>query len=275
MAEAHPVELSFHRLPDGRRLAWRQTGQGPPLVMLHGWSLSGSVFHEVAAALAGDFQVFCPDLCGHGWSDPGASCSLQSLADDLGDWLSSLDLPAPALLGWSLGGQVAMQLAGQAPSSLGRLLLVSTTPCFCRKKDWPHGLPPAQVRSMGRQLQRAYLKTLGEFFDLQFADETPTAARRREILAFSARASRLPQPDDCLATLNLLGTEDLRPAVSRLACPVLVMHGSRDRIIPWQAGRYLARTIAGARLQLLEGVGHAPFISRPRECVEIWRSFLK
>jgi pimeloyl-[acyl-carrier protein] methyl ester esterase len=53
------------------------------------------------------------------------------------------------------------------------------------------------------------------------------------------------------------------------------MHGSRDRIIPWQAGRYLARTIAGARLQLLEGVGHAPFISRPRECVEIWRSFLK
>ena len=275
MNETIPPELLFHRLPDGRRLAWRQEGQGPPLVMLHGWSMSGTVFREVAAILADDFLVLCPDLSGHGWSNSDESYSLVSLAEDLSDWLHGLGLQRTSLLGWSLGGQVAMQIAGQAKHQIDQLLLISTTPCFSQKQGWPHGLPQTQVRTMSRQLKRAYLKTLGEFFDLQFVGESLPATRRREILEFAARASRLPEVNDCIATLDILSSQDLRPTVRDLDCPVLVMHGTSDRIIPCEAGRYLALEIPGAQLRLLEGVGHAPFMSRPTECAELWRNFLK
>ena len=274
MAEHLPAGIRLQRLPDGRQLAWRQTGQGPPLVLLHGWSMSGSVFSEVADALSTDFQVFCPDLCGHGWSDPATDYGLGMMADDLNAWLTGMDLSEVSLLGWSLGGQVAMQLSLQNSSRIKRLLLVSTTPCFSKREGWAHGLPQTQIRTMARQLQRSYLKTLGEFFDLQFAEESLAPARRREILAFAARASRLPQQQDCISTLNVLGREDLRKRIGAIEVPVLVMHGEKDRIIPCSAGQYLASEIADVQLHLLENVGHAPFISRPEQVVEIWKRFL-
>lgn len=275
MAETTPADILFHRLPDGRQLAWRQLGQGPPLIMLHGWSMSGAVFHEAATALAKDFQLFCPDLRGHGWSDPAEGYSLSLLADDIVDWIETLKLTRPALLGWSLGGQVAMSLATHAKSLVSRLLLISTTPSFCQREGWQHGLPAVQVRSMDRQLKRAYLKTLGDFFDLQFADEQLTAERRRELLGFAVRASRLPEVADCRAALDILVREDLRSHLGTIDCPVLVTHGTADQIIPCAAGRFLAAGIAGAQLQLLKGVGHAPFMSRPDDCVDVWREFLR
>ncbi|HKJ05433.1 MAG TPA: alpha/beta fold hydrolase [Geopsychrobacteraceae bacterium] len=275
MAEHPPVEILSHRLADGRRLAWRQAGQGPALVMLHGWSMSGAVFQEVATTLSTDFQVFLPDLCGHGWSDPCSDYRLDTMADDLVDWLSAINVSGPALLGWSMGGQVAMQLAIQNRLNIARLLLISTTPCFCQKEGWMHGLPQTRVRTMVRQLKRAYLKTLGEFFDLQFAGEPLDNFRRRELLAFAVRDSRLPQQQDCIAALNLLGREDLRALVQKIDTPTLIMHGAQDQIIPDEAGQYLASEIPGAEFHLHKTVGHAPFMSSPSETAELWRRFLQ
>ena len=168
-----------------------------------------------------------------------------------------------------------MPLATHAGSLISRLLLISTTPRFCQQEDWLHGLPPVQVRTMDRHLKRAYLRTLGDFFDMQFVDEQLTTERRRELLAFAVRASRVPKLEDCRATLDILAGEDLRPHLGTIDIPVLVMHGTSDQIIPCAAGRYLATELADAQLQLLEGVGHAPFMSRPAECLDIWREFLK
>lgn len=271
---AIPSDLHFHALKDGRKLAWRQSGKGRPLVMLHGWSMSGAVFAEVAKELSSHFQVFCPDLSGHGWSEAGA-ISLEALVRDLCEWLSALRIERPALLGWSLGGQVAIPLALAENLSVERLILMSTTPCFCQKGDWAHGLPVTQVRTMKRQLQRAYLKTLGDFFDLQFSSGELSAERRREVLAFAVRPSRIADPENCIDALEILSSEDLRDSLPSLTCQTLVLHGSNDQIIPCGAGEYLAETIQGARFHCLQGIGHAPFISRPGECVEQIRRFLQ
>lgn len=274
MAETAPEDIHFHQRSDGRRLAWRQVGQGPPLVMLHGWSMSGAVFHEVATALSNDFRVFCPDLTGHGWSDAGNNYSLDILTEDIAGWMNALELPDSAVLGWSMGGQVALKLAVNRKLSVSRLLLVSTTPCFCQKQNWRHGLPLAQVRIMGKQLQRAYLKTLGEFFDLQFAEEDISPGRRRELLGLSVRDSRPQASEDCIKALNVLVAEDIREIVSEIDLPVMILHGTKDRIIPCDAGSYLAENIKHAQMHLIDDVGHAPFMSCPAECVRIWRSFL-
>lgn len=261
-------------LSDGRQLAWRQAGSGPALVLLHGWSMSSAVFTEVIEELAADFRLLAPDLRGHGASAPGPGYALADFAADLGQWLAALDLGEVALLGWSLGGQVALELAPALGARLRRLILVGTTPRFTAAADWPAGLPELQVRAMARDLKRHYLKTMGDFFALQFEGEALPRERYRRIVDFAVRAGRLPEPEVALAALETLRRADQRRALSAVAVPVLVQHGELDRITLPAAADYLAAQLPAAVLERLPGVGHAPFLSRPQEVCRSWRAFL-
>lgn len=269
MAEVHSIAL-----PTGRLLSWREWGSGKPLIMLHGWSMSSAVFSEVAIPLAEQYRVLCPDLPGHGESEPAPSCSLGGFAEGIASWGRQLALGRAALLGWSLGGQVAQQLAITQQLELSRLLLVAATPRFCQTAGWPHGLPGTQLHALERNLGRAYEKTLGDFFRLQFSADEISKQRFREILQFAVRSSCLPVAAEAQKSLRILGQEDLRDRLDAIDLPTLVMHGQRDRIIPVAAGEYLAERIPGVQLELLSDVGHAPFFSRPKECVARWREFL-
>lgn len=268
-AEKHSLQL-----PDGLKISWREFGTGKPLIMLHGWSMSAAVFSEVAIPLSQNYRVLCPDLPGHGDSDPSTECSLAAFAETITAWADQLHLGPTALLGWSLGGQVAQQLASEQQMEITQLLLVATTPRFCQSDDWPHGLPTTQLRALERNLGRAYEKTLGDFFRMQFTADEISKQRFREILQFAVRPVSLPPAPETLKSLAILGREDLRNRLTGIDLPCLVQHGQTDQIIPAAAGTYLAEQIPGAQLALLSGVGHAPFFSRPREAVAQWLDFL-
>lgn len=261
-------------LADGRQIAWRQAGSGPPLVLLHGWSMSSVVFAEVLEELSGSFCLLAPDLRGHGASAPGAGYALADFTADLDEWLQRLGLPEIDLLGWSLGGQVALHWAPLLGERLRRLILVGTTPRFTAAADWEAGLPTTQVRAMARDLKRDYLKTMGDFFALQFAGETLPRERYRQIVKFAVRAGRLPAPEVALAALETLRCADQRLALDTIKVPVLLQHGTLDRITLPAAADYLAAQLPDARLELLPGVGHAPFLSRPQEVCRRWQEFL-
>lgn len=261
------------RLADGRRLAYREGGQGAPLVFLHGWSMSSAVFDEVLAALAGRWRVLAPDLRGHGGSEAGPGFALADFAADLAEWMAALDLSGAGLVGWSLGGQVALELYPRVSPRVRRLSLVAATPRFCAGADWPHGLPLGQVRAMDRDLRRHYEKTMGDFFALQFAGEELDRERYRRIVAFAVRGGSLPAPEVARAALETLRRADQRSRLAGIAVPALVLHGDSDAIVPAAAGRYLAGELPEGRLVLLPGVGHAPFLSCPELCCDHWRSF--
>ncbi len=263
-------------LADGRRLAYRESGSGPALVLLHGWAMSSVVFSELSAELSRDFRVLAPDLRGHGGSDPGSGYGCSAFAADLSEWFMRLDLRHAVLLGWSLGGEVALTLAAEVPlrSRLRALVLVATTPRFAAGADWSGGLPATQLRALVRDLRRNYLKTMGDFFALQFSGENLPKERYQEIQRFAVRAGRLPEPDIALAGLETLGEEDLRGLLPQLQLPTLVVHGELDRIVLPEAGRFLAATLPQARLELWPEVGHAPFISDPLRFCSLLRSFL-
>jgi pimeloyl-[acyl-carrier protein] methyl ester esterase len=244
-------------LTDGRQLAWREAGRGLAVVLLHGWSMSSAVFAEVMDELAADFRLLAPDLRGHGVSAPGMGYALSDFATDLAEWVQALDLREVAL-----GGR------------LRRLILVGTTPRFTAAADWPAGLPELQVRAMARDLKRNYLKTMGDFFALQFAGEAMSRERYRRIVDFAVRGGRLPEPEVALAALETLRREDQRSALGKIDVPVLVQHGELDRITLPSAADYLAAQLPAARLDLLPGIGHAPFLSRPQEVCRRWRDFL-
>jgi len=263
------------RLEQDIQFTWRETGSGQPLVMLHGWSMSSAVFSEVAELLEKNFRVLCPDLPGHGGSDPVNECSLPAFAERIGSWMRFLQLSRAALLGWSLGGQVAMQLALQNPQPVSHLLLVAATPRFCQAPGWSHGLPETQLRALDRNLARAYEKTMGDFFNLQFSGENMPKERYREILRFAVRPSQLPALASARETLTVLGTSDLRNDLRSIAQPTQILHGEADQIIPVAAGRYLAEQIPQSEIHVMPGVGHAPFFSRPEESVKLWLDFLQ
>ena len=103
--------MKFYPLADGRKLAYREAGTGRPLVLLHGWAMSSAVFQELMPLLADRFRVLAPDLPGNGQSDPDFEFNHNSIASDIEQWLTSLDVDTVDLVGWSLGGQVALNLA--------------------------------------------------------------------------------------------------------------------------------------------------------------------
>jgi pimeloyl-[acyl-carrier protein] methyl ester esterase len=264
-------------LADGRRLAYREAGSGRPLILLHGWAMSSAVFSEALPDLAADFRVLAPDLRGHGASDPGNGYTLEDFADDLCQWLAGLGIDGFDLLGWSLGGQVALRLAGLLGERVGHLLLVAATPRFVAEEGWTAGLPAVQVKAMARGLKRRYPETLDDFFVRQFSTGEISADSLERIRGFAAPGAGdvLPAAETALAALETLQTGDLRRGLAGIRVPTLVVHGERDEIIPPEAGRYLAAHLPQGRFVCLADTGHAPFLSRPERCIALWREFCR
>jgi pimeloyl-[acyl-carrier protein] methyl ester esterase len=261
-------------LSDGRRLAWRTAGNGPPLILLHGWAMSSAVFAEIMPLLEDSFTLYCPDLPGHGASDPAASYSLTGLVSDLDCWCQHLGLNHCALLGWSLGGQLAIHWARSGLLSVAKLILVATTPRFVAAEDWPAGLPEVQVRAMARQLRRAYELTMSDFFARMFKGEELSRERYREIIRFAVRTGHLPVADDVLGCLELLQSTDLRAQLPAIDLPTLVHYGAVDEITLPAAGHFLADHLSYGEQVCWPAVGHAPFLSRPEQSAQLWKDFL-
>jgi len=226
----------------------------PALVLLHGWGAHHRVWDELAARLGEDLRVIAPDLPGYG----AAPYTIERTVDQL-----AAAAPAQCVVaGWSLGGQLALAWAHRYPQQVSRLILISATPRFVSTPDWSHGMAPEVFAEFSAALAHDAAAALRRFLLLQTQGDAQarTAARQLEAaLALQARTG-----DDVLAqTLRWLQTTDLRTSLPEITQPTLVLHGDRDRIAPPAAGAYLAAHLPRARLVLLAGAAHAPFISDP------------
>jgi pimeloyl-[acyl-carrier protein] methyl ester esterase len=261
------LKLERFKLPDGGDLAWYEVGNGRPLVLLHGWATSASVFSELVTMLADDFRLLIPDLPGHGASSPAVQNDLVSIAAALNCWLEATESTPVALGGWSLGGMLALEMARQKPQKIDRLLLIGTTPRFTSGDDWTFGLPEVQVRAFGRNLARRFETTLADFFNLAFAGEDISRERLRAIRNFAVKQSPLPDQVAAMELLNGFSEQNQLDLLTHIDQPALVIHGELDQITPLAAGRYLAEQLPHGEFLEFSGVGHGPFLSRPQEVV--------
>lgn len=243
-------------------------GQGPDLVLLHGWALHGGIFDALRAELATEHRVHTIDLPGHGRSTP------PSALDKLEDWLAtlaSLVPPGAAVLGWSLGGLLAMQLAARVP--LRALTLVSSTPKFVAAADWPHGMAVEVFAQFAQRLQQDFAGTVEDFLRLQVRGESQAVQTleelQRQLLQYP------PEPSALSIGLDILRDGDVRAALQELRLPTLIVAGEHDRITHPNASRYLAATLPQAHLRIIKRAGHAPFISHRAEFLSELRTFLK
>lgn len=158
-------------LPDGRIFSWCEKGSGAPLVLIHGWGSSATIFAQLMAQLPAQ-HTLAPDLPGYGTSSAAENVDLASLASDFIAWFDALGFETVTLCGWSFGGILAQHLAARFPQRVQRLILIATTPRFVAAANWKHGLADTAVRALSRDFKRAPLATLERFQSLQFQGET-------------------------------------------------------------------------------------------------------
>ena len=232
------------------------TSSKPVIALVHGWGMNARVFDTLAERLAPNFDVRALNLPGHGGRAVLASNTLHSWADDLAS-----QLPAHStLLGWSLGGQVAMCAAIDHPDTVARLIVMSSTPKFVASDDWAHGMAWSDLQAFGAGLLDDPQSTLLRFLSLQ----TRGVAGQKALLQ-QLRAAFLATPQgDAEALhqgLDLLCLTDLRAELSRLMQPTLVLHGGLDTLTPAAAGTWLAGHLPHARQIEFARAAHAPHLS--------------
>jgi pimeloyl-[acyl-carrier protein] methyl ester esterase len=229
-------------------------GDGPDLVLLHGWGLHSGAWAEARPALARRFRVHAVDLPGHGRSAQVPVGDFEAAVQRVGEIT-----PAGAVVcGWSLGGLVAQGLA-RKHHPIRALALVATTPCFTTREDWPHAMRPATLEAFAEGLHRDRERTLRDFVQLNALHGSHA---RESVRAMSRLLADHPAPFAALeATLGWLRDIDLRAAIPGLDMPAVVVHGGRDALAPVEAGRWLASHLPKARLVELPDAAHLPFFT--------------
>ena len=251
-------------------------GSGPPLLLLHGISDESASWHPVFGRLAQDHTVIAPDLLGHGESDkPRADYSVAAFSNGMRDLLDVLDVDRATVVGHSLGGGVAAQLAYQYPERVDRLVLVSTggvardvSPVL-RAAAAPlaeAGMWPLMVPGTN-EVARWALRLLGAVgLDLgRDADEIARVLRG------------MPDPERRGAfTRTLRAVVDRRGQLVTMLdraylardMPMLIVWGDRDGIIPVAHAHRAHAAIPGSLLSVYEGAGHFPHHSDPDRFVD-------
>jgi len=245
-------------------------GSGPDLVLLHGWALHGGMWGPWLDDLDRHARLHVLDLPGHGHSDwPAEVRDLSGLAAAVFPHIPR----GAAVLGWSLGGMLALELARRHPGHLRALLLVATTPKFVAGADWEHGMPGEVLAEFSRGLEQDYRRTVQTFLALQTRGDERAHDTLRLLRARLA-AHGVPDRRGLTTGLNILRDTDLRDALPQITLPALVVAGEHDRLTPPQAGRELAARLPLARFQLIGRSGHAPFLSHPGEVLAELTAFL-
>ena len=237
------------------------------VVLLHGWGSSARVWDDLAARFAPRVRIYPLDLPGYGAIAPRAPRTLEAMADAV----ASCAPRRCHVVGWSLGGEVALAWSLRAPRQVLRLGLIATTPCFASRPGWPCATNPAVLLEFGRLLADDRATTLARFIGVQARGDS----RARRVAGVLERSSRGPSADGALeAGLQVLMDADLRRELRRVRQPTLVLHGARDRIVPPAAGRRLAAALPDARFRLLRACAHAPFLSQPARVARALQEFL-
>lgn len=241
-------------------------GQGPALVLIHGWALQGVVFAPLLARLADSMRVYVVDLPGHGRSrDDATPLCLPEVVDAI-----AAATPPAVWCGWSLGGLFALQAAATRPQVRG-LAMIASSPCFVRRADWPHGVQAALLAQLARDLADDFPATVDRFLALDLMHAVAGHDELRQPAADGGPSilDRLRQGAPAARVLAqgraLLETTDLRGALPTLPTPSLWLAGRRDRLAPPAALHAAAALAPRAQAITLEHGGHAPFLGQADE----------
>ncbi|WP_006787537.1 pimeloyl-ACP methyl ester esterase BioH [Thiorhodospira sibirica] len=231
-------------------------GRGPPVTLLHGWGMQATIFAPLAQRLKHRYHLRALDLPGYGLNRHHPSpATLSQLAAVIAPSLP----PAGTVVGWSMGGLVALHIAQQHPGSVQRLILLASSPCFVTRPDWPCALQPEALAAFANDLQHGYALTLKRFLALQFHGIADAATQMRRLRA----QLDTPPADPAILEIGLhwLSHSDARAILHHLPMPVGLIFGEYDRLVPIASADLLQAHSPHLAIRRIAGAGHIPFLT--------------
>lgn len=246
---------------------------GPAVLLINGLGCNAAEWGQAfPAALARDFRVVLMDNRGIGASKSlVAKWSMEDMANDALAVLDAVGVARAHVVGTSMGGMIAQTIALEHPERVERLVLL------CTHAGGPKVVPPTSAAAAlfapapGMTAADLMRRTLRTITSPRFVEAHPDMIEHMVSLRM-----KTPTPGRVfIAQLEALLASDRAERVAKIACPTLVLHGVDDALIPPDNGRFLAAHIPGAKLCLLEGVGHMPYVEKPEETAEAVLAFLR
>jgi len=260
-------------------------GQGPSLVLIHGWGLNSGIWQPSIEMLSDIFEVITVDLPGFGINVEHCltNYSLFNVAEQIAN---AIEEPA-IYLGWSLGGLVATQIALMAPSKVLALITVASSPCFIEKEKspneaadkvtqldlWP-GIKAPLLTSFHQQLTDNVQKTLDGFLKIQ-AMGSPHIREDIKQIRNLVMQYPIPSKKTLDVSLALLETVDLREQLSEINQPFLRLYGRLDSLVPKTVPDLVTELANRSEQYIFHQASHAPFISHADDFIEILTQWLE
>jgi pimeloyl-ACP methyl ester carboxylesterase len=232
------------------RIHSEHTGEGPPVVLLHGLSGSRRWWRFTVPALAQHFTVHVPELVGFGGSRGARrQPDMREMGAVVAEWLASMGVAGARVVGHSMGAQIALHLAVEQVMP-ERLVLVASS-----------GLPrPLTLSDAARMVAGAL---------------PPRAWGAPSFMPTIAADAVRAGPVALLRATRHLLQDDVRPLLPRVTCPTLLLWGSLDPLVPVAHGQAMARLIPGSQLVVLHSAAHNPMADRPSEFNRTLLEFLE
>jgi non-heme chloroperoxidase len=254
-------------------------GDGRPVVLIHGWPLSGESWSEQLAPLRdAGLRVVVYDRRGFGRSDPGDGYDYDKLAGDLDNVLTDLDLQDVTLVGFSMGGgEVARYVTTYGEDRLHSLVFAAAVPPYLRTTDDnPDGpLDDDTAAGMKKGLQDDrdgfFDQFMTQFFtagdDLKVSEE-----QRQQALALCRQSDE----QAAVGCMEAFAGTDFRQDLAAISVPTLVIHGDADGIVPFEgSGKRTHESVEGSELHVIEGGPHGVNVSHAGEFNRVLLEFLE
>ncbi|HEY3447031.1 MAG TPA: alpha/beta hydrolase [Myxococcales bacterium] len=281
--------MPFVQIPQ-LRVHYETAGQGPsPVVLIHGNFASARWWRPVLERCPEGVTVFAPSSRGCGDSERlREGFNLPQLAKDVADFATALGLSRLRVLGHSLGGAVAMQLAADFPDRIDSLLVIAPPPTAAAEVLKDKTNPLARIlRAFNADdpkdvMMIKALLAWGEAFGMHrrmlrrsLEDMLGKASVAREqIDAMLDDAAKVPE-EALLGFLSALQHWDIRPQLAKVTAPATVMWGENDPLIGRESAEAAAQNFANGRLLVWAGIGHSPMFERPDEFAALVGAFAR
>ena len=265
---------------DGTNIHVKSMGTGEPVILIHGWPLSGDMWeYQTVALVEAGYRVITYDRRGFGLSaHPATGYTYDNFADDLAAVIDGLSLDRAALVGFSMGGgEIARYLSRHGAAKVSRVALVaSVVPYLLKTADTPDGVPGEQLDEFKAQVRKdrfAFLQTFGKQF---YGVGLITSPVSQGVLDWTFALAIMASPLATIACIDAFGRTDFRPDLAAFTIPTLVIHGTSDATVPIDAaGRAAAAGIAGSQLIEYDGEPHGLFATVPERLNRDLLAFLR
>lgn len=234
------------------------TSDAPDLVLLHGWGMSSEVWRSWLALLRIRCNVILLDLPGFGRSTPQTHLSLDELLDQLKAYIP----PRSAVLGWSLGGALALAFAQKFPEHCSALMTIACNPCFVARADWQTAMTQRDFDEFQNAIAQNPQTALKRFLGLQVRG----GDNERELLRWLRRQSAAENSIALMWGLDLLAQLDVRTALQSSSQLAVHLYGSSDALVPAQVAFEVGTLAPKHWSVLIDGAAHLPFVSHAELC---------